>query len=515
MATLASLVVNVEANTAQYTSKMRGASSGMQSFRSLALRTGAALGTVFGGRALLRGLGSIRRAFQVQEDAVVTLRASLIATGKDGAESLDRLTASAAALQQQTKAGDESIIKATASLAQLAPALDVEGLEQAQSAIIGIAETFTKGDLENAALLIGKSIGSTTNALTRYGIQVDTTATAQEKLAQIVAQSSTFFDVAQAKAGSTIGVLAQLGNAFGDLKEAIGKVIDEKTGFKEFITTIKNVVTDLAVIASGSAPQIREAFGLLGVIAGNAFSRALLAPIQIMATKALDKLRELPRIVTSTFLPQMIFLSEGFALFGEAADANIEGAIIRLGEIADEVRAQAGPVAAAAGVVAGGVVDTTTRELSKVEQAGHNAGESLIRGFIQGATSLGDLLVGVLKSIATDLIIGTFNKSLGIESPSKMAARAGRNTILGYIKGLKDAATAVPSAVSGAFSLASGVQAGAGGGTIVNQENHFHLHSPDQRGMRQLLLEQGGTIAQIVFDAAQDGAGFRRGLRGR
>ena len=235
MATLSSLVVNLEANTAKYSSKMRGASKGMQSFRSAALRAGGALLAVFGGRAILRGLASVRKAFGVQEQAVIALRASLIATGKDGAGALERITARAAELQKVTTAGDEAIIAATASFALLAPSLDAASLEKAQEAIIGIAETFTKGDLEAAALLIGKSVGSSTNALTRYGIQLDTTATAQEKLASVVDQSARFFDVAKAKALGSLGAMAQLSNAFGDVKEAIGKVIEARTGFTEFI----------------------------------------------------------------------------------------------------------------------------------------------------------------------------------------------------------------------------------------------------------------------------------------
>ncbi len=151
-----------------------------------------------------------------------------------------------------------------------------------------------------------------------------------------------------------------------------------------------------------------------------------------------------------------------------------------------------------------------------LREAGEDAGRNFIRGLINGMQSLGDLLIGAVKFIAEFLIIREFNKSLGNQSPSKFAALAGRNTVLGYIKGLKDAATAIPSAVGGAFALAGGpAGAAAGGGTIVNQEMHFHFHAPEQRGMRQLLMEQQGTIAEIVGKAAQDGVGFRRMLRGR
>ena len=176
-----------------------------------------------------------------------------------------------------------------------------------------------------------------------------------------------------------------------------------------------------------------------------------------------------------------------------------------------------------AGLVADGVrtgiVDPVISELSTIEDAGRNAGESLIRGFIQGTDNLGALLLSVIKQIATTLIIGEFNKALGNQSPSKAAALAGRNTVLGYIKGLQDAATAIPSAVGGAFALAAPAGAasgaGAGGGTVVHQNIEFKITVMDARSVRQVLQEQSGTIAEIVGDAAQAGRGFRRMLRGR
>ena len=151
MATLASLMVNLQANTGQYQRGMRGASRNADSVRKSVGRLGAALVGIFGARQLFRGLRSITQAFIRQEDAVQGLRASLIVTVNDGVASLAALTRSAAELQKVTRAGDEAIIAATASMALLAPALDTAALKDAQSAIIGIAETFTKGDLEAAA----------------------------------------------------------------------------------------------------------------------------------------------------------------------------------------------------------------------------------------------------------------------------------------------------------------------------------------------------------------------------
>ena len=121
MATLGNLVVAVKADTSKHASGMRKAQSGQDALRRSALRLGATLVGIFGARQLLRGIKDVVQAFTVQEDAVVGLRASLIATGKAGEASLNQLTRSASELQKVTRAGDEAIIAATASLAQLAP----------------------------------------------------------------------------------------------------------------------------------------------------------------------------------------------------------------------------------------------------------------------------------------------------------------------------------------------------------------------------------------------------------
>ena len=211
---------------------------------------------VFAARQFARGITSTTRAFAEQQRAVESLRATLSLTGRDGAGALDRLTASAARLQTQTTAADEAIIAATSSLGNLAKDLNAQELEQAQAAIIGIADTFLKGDVQNAALLLGKSIGSTTNALTRYGIQVKTSGTQSEKLAQVVQQTGTFFDVAKAKANTLDGQIQQLSNAWGDLQEELGRVIADLFGFEDKAGGLKSVVVGLSEAVARNREKI-------------------------------------------------------------------------------------------------------------------------------------------------------------------------------------------------------------------------------------------------------------------
>jgi hypothetical protein len=83
-------------------------------------------------------------------------------------------------------------------------------------------------DLGSAADLVGKSITSSTNALSRYGIQITDTRSKSERLEQVVGQLTKRFDgqaEAAAKVGS--GPLEQLKNKFGDLMENVGRGITQ------------------------------------------------------------------------------------------------------------------------------------------------------------------------------------------------------------------------------------------------------------------------------------------------
>lgn len=188
-----------------------------------------------GSAAIVRIGSSLIKAFGVQESAVIKLNAALRATGRYTEEASRQIQQQAAELQKLTIHGDEATIAATASMLMLADKIPVSQLEDAQKAIIGIADTFMGGDLNNAALIIGKTLSSTTNALTRYGIEVDTSASQQEKLAQITEQSIGFFEVSEESTSALTHQMEQLGNALGDSKELFGEALGKSLGFTEGI----------------------------------------------------------------------------------------------------------------------------------------------------------------------------------------------------------------------------------------------------------------------------------------
>ncbi|MDT8442378.1 MAG: hypothetical protein RQ723_12065 [Desulfuromonadales bacterium] len=185
------------------------------------------------------------KAFATQEDAVASLRSALIQTGNAGENALERLSRSASKLQRQTRAADEALIQATATLSLLAPALKVDELEQAQKAMIGLAATFTGGDIESAAVAIGKTLGGTVDLLARWGVAVGTAGDATERLGRLMKSAGRFFRVAQAQADTLAGRAVQLKNAIGDLQESVGSLIADMLDATNRARGLRGVVEDM------------------------------------------------------------------------------------------------------------------------------------------------------------------------------------------------------------------------------------------------------------------------------
>ncbi len=163
-------------------------------------------------------------AYAIQETAETKLRAAIKASGKEASISADALYDYASELQGVTTYGDEATISALAMLQQLGD-LNEEGLKKT----IPLVQDFAAAmgvDLETAASLVGKTLGSSTNALSRYGLEVDMTGTKEEKLTSLTdAMREKFGGMAKELALTGTGALAQFNNALGDIKEEGGKAI--------------------------------------------------------------------------------------------------------------------------------------------------------------------------------------------------------------------------------------------------------------------------------------------------
>jgi hypothetical protein len=173
-----------------------------------------------------RVVGQIVKAFADQERAVIRLNTALRVTGRFTEEGSKKIQAMATEMQRLTTVSDEAALGISATLAQLATFLTTDQLAEAQKSVIGLSEAFGI-DLQSAATLVGKTLSGEMNALGRYGIQIDATASQQAKFNQIVQQTAGFFDVAVGATQSLSGQFAQAKNAIGELLETFGQIIAE------------------------------------------------------------------------------------------------------------------------------------------------------------------------------------------------------------------------------------------------------------------------------------------------
>jgi len=181
---------------------------------------------------LALGAASIK-AFDEQAKAEQKLLTSL--KGREDIQ--QRLIEQAKELQKTTLFGDEATIAAQSMLAMM-------GLtEEEVVKLIPLIQDFAtaKGmDLVTAADLVAKSMGSSTNALSRYGIEITGAVGSSERLDTAVNQLTEKFE-GQAKAAALVGAgpLIQIGNQLGDISEQLGgRLMPYVTKFVDYLKTL-------------------------------------------------------------------------------------------------------------------------------------------------------------------------------------------------------------------------------------------------------------------------------------
>jgi len=182
----------------------------------MAKKAGIAALAYFGARGLINAFKSSLSLYAEQQLAEVKLESAL---GKTSAT----LKKYASALQQTTRFGDEVILQGMAQLAFFIK--DEKQLKIATKATLDLASA--KGmDLVTAADLVAKSVGSTTNALVRYGVAAEGAVGSDERLLSITDNLAKLFGgQAEATTESYQGALDQLSNSFGDMQERIGQAL--------------------------------------------------------------------------------------------------------------------------------------------------------------------------------------------------------------------------------------------------------------------------------------------------
>ncbi|MBT7081563.1 MAG: hypothetical protein HN929_08880, partial [Chloroflexi bacterium] len=201
----------VKQTGAEKTSKQIGkVDKSITGLASSALAYAAAAG------AVLAVLKKTIDAYGIQEQAEKRLE---VALGRN----IDSLKKQASALQQLTTFGDEAILGVQASIAAFTD--NEEAIKLATKATLDMAAA-TGMDLKAAGDLVAKSLGSSTNALSRYGIEVTGAVGSTERLDTLVGNIADKFEGQAAAAADTMaGQMTQAKNAMGDAAEVIGQAL--------------------------------------------------------------------------------------------------------------------------------------------------------------------------------------------------------------------------------------------------------------------------------------------------
>ena len=212
---------------------LKDGQSQMKKFGSAIMKMGGLLAAAFGiGKLIKFGKESVKLA-DIQQKAEAQL---LTALGGRKKAQLDLMN-QASKLQKITLFGDEETIKAQALIAAFVDEADqikqIIPLVQDMAAAKGM-------DLANAADLVSKTLGSSTNALSRYGIEVKGAVGSTERLASLAkGMGDAFAGSAEAMAKAGTGPVKQFFNALGDMQERIGgKLIPTLNKAAKFFTKL-------------------------------------------------------------------------------------------------------------------------------------------------------------------------------------------------------------------------------------------------------------------------------------
>ena len=214
MATTSKYTIQVDTKGADAAErKLGGVSRGLGSLAKQAAIAGAAY---FSAQGIISGMRKSVELAGEQEQAERQLEKQL---GK----SITGLKAYAAAQQQVTTFGDEVTLRAAAQFAQFTKN------ENEIKQLIRVTQDYAAAqgvDLVSAAQLVGKTFGSSTNAMSRYGVEVEGAAGSTERLETLTENMTRMFGGQATAAAETLaGKIDQMKNAIGDAQEEIGKAL--------------------------------------------------------------------------------------------------------------------------------------------------------------------------------------------------------------------------------------------------------------------------------------------------
>lgn len=253
---------------------------------------GVAKISAVGFAALTASVGFSLKAFAEAEEAARTLNTALQAQGIYTDELAAKYKNFATEVMNKTGIDDDAITSAQATAQSYLGQIEITG--QLTQAIADLA-TAKKIDLNSAAALVAKTIGTGTNALAREGLQIDDNATKTERYAKTLQFLEGRYKGQAEAANQGLGGVKGLATAFGNLQEEIGarfapmaeKAIKVITNLFKTISENKTLV-DITVALTGAGLAI-SALGIAipAVVSGLGVLRAAMAAFGVTTNLAL------------------------------------------------------------------------------------------------------------------------------------------------------------------------------------------------------------------------------------
>jgi hypothetical protein len=195
------------------------------------------------------------QAYQEQEAALIKLNTALQQTGQYTEENLKALTDYAAQLQQTTIYGDEVTETVMAQL--LAMGLSVEQTKQATLQVANLA-TIMGTDLNSAARAMADLFNGNVGMIGRYIKGLDETIIKSGDLDKILQMlNERIGGQAEAIGRTSVGAIARMNNAIGDLKENTGLLISQ--ALEPFVKILANVTSYI----NNLSPEVSGFIGLV------------------------------------------------------------------------------------------------------------------------------------------------------------------------------------------------------------------------------------------------------------
>lgn len=233
---IADLFIKLGLKSDSYNKGIDSVQKKTSAFSSSLKKVGGIVAGAFALGAIKRFAQESVRLYNIQAQAEQQLLVALKGR-KDAQQDLIR---QAKDLQTQTLFGDEETIRAQALIAAF-----VKEKEQIKAIIPLVQDLATaKGmQLSVAADLVSKTLGSTTNALSRYGIQVEGAVGSADRLKSLMTGlNNAFGGQAKAAAEAGAGPIIQLQNQWSDLKEEFGRVIVASDAMRDSLTKTQQLL---------------------------------------------------------------------------------------------------------------------------------------------------------------------------------------------------------------------------------------------------------------------------------